>query len=166
MSAPFVGEIRLCGFNFAPQGWVFCRGQILPIAQNTALFSLLGTTYGGNGQTTFALPDLRGRSAMHFGQGPGLSQRALGEQGGAESVTLTANQIPAHSHAISASTGRQTSNRPTGGYQAAGNSYSITRNVTMAPTLAAAGSLPHENRSPYVGMNFIIALLGVYPPRG
>jgi microcystin-dependent protein len=161
---PFVGEIRPCGFNFAPKGWAFCHGQILSLAQNTALFSLLGTTYGGNGTTTFGLPDLRGRSAVGPGQGPGLSLYDLGEQGGAETVTLTAAEVPAHSHAISASTGTQTSSRPTGGYQAAGNSYSATHDVTMAPT-NVAGNVAHENRSPYLGTNYIIALQGIYPPR-
>jgi microcystin-dependent protein len=156
---PFVGEIRPCGFNFAPRGWAFCNGQILSLAQNTALFSLLGTTYGGNGTSTFALPDLRGRSVIGFEE-----STPQGTMGGAESVTLTANEVPAHSHAISASTGTQTSNRPTGGYQAAGNSYSLTHDVTMAST-EVAGSVAHENRSPYLGTNYIIALQGVYPPR-
>ncbi len=161
---PFVGEIRPCGFNFAPRGWAFCNGQLLSLAQNTALFSLLGTMYGGNGTTNFALPDLRGRSAIGPGQGPGLSLYDQGETGGTETVALTAAEVPAHSHAISASTGTQTSNRPTGGYQAAGNSYSLTHDVTMAST-ELAGSVAHENRSPYLGTNYIIALQGVYPPR-
>src|SRR3954465_13916452 len=122
MATPFIGQISLFGGNFAPRGWAFCKGQLLAISQNTALFSILGTTYGGNGQTTFALPDLRGRVPIHFGQGPGLSSYALGETGGAETTTLTVNELPAHTHAVSprASNNAQTTNRPGGTIPARG----------------------------------------------
>src|SRR3712207_3315813 len=112
MSEPFIGEIRMVGFNFAPRGWATCDGQLLSIAQNTALFSLLGTTYGGNGQTTFALPDLRGRAALHQGQGPGLTNRVIGEASGTETVTLTTNQMPSHSHGVNANSGEAGTKSP------------------------------------------------------
>jgi microcystin-dependent protein len=165
MSEPFIGEIRLVGFTFEPRGWAFCDGRLVSIAQNTALFSLLGTTYGGNGSTNFALPDLRGRVAVGFGQGPGQPNVIQGETGGQASVTLTASQIPAHSHALPASTGAQTTNRPTNAYPAAGNSYSSTQNAQLQPTGASGGNQPHENRPPFLGMNYIIALEGIFPSR-
>lgn len=165
MSQPFLGEIRLGGWNFAPRGWAFCSGQLLPISQNTALFSLLGTTYGGNGQTTFALPDLRGRVAVGQGSGSGLSAVDLGEVGGVEQVTLLQTQMPAHTHPVRAATGAQTTNRPTGAYVGAGNSYSVSADTTLAAPDTAGGSSPHENRQPYLGLNYVIALAGIFPSR-
>ena len=175
MSEPFVAEIRIFPFNFAPRGWAFCDGQILPLAQNTALFSLLGTTYGGNGQTNFALPNLRGRLAMAQGQGPGLSQRWLGESAGSETVTLLPQQMPAHSHALRA-TASTSSPSPAGTAMApavsAGNApvpvYKSGGNkVAMAPDAVgpAGGGQPHNNMPPYLTLNFCIALQGVFPPR-
>jgi microcystin-dependent protein len=175
MSEPFLGEIRMFGGNFAPRGWAFCNGQILAIAQNTALFSLLGTTYGGNGQTTFALPDLRGRVPMHWGQGPGLTPRSLGETGGSENVTLLSNQMPAHTHSLNANTNQGETFSPGGGVAAAAvdssqqplNIYSTTANTTMSPQAiaAAGGSQPHDNMQPFECVSFIIALEGIYPSR-
>ena len=175
MSSPFVAEIRIFGFNFAPTGWALCDGQLLPISQNTALFSLLGTTYGGDGKSTFALPDLQGSTAMHAGQGPGLSQRFLGEMGGEEFVTLLQSEIPAHSHSLNANAQPSSTGVPTSitcvsrGF--GGSPYKatpFTPNVNMAPqTLApAGGSLPHNNMMPYLTLNFCIAMQGVFPPRG
>lgn len=155
MSDPFVAEIRLFAGNFAPLGWAFCEGQLLPISQNTALFSLLGVTYGGNGQTTFGLPDLRDRVPIHQGQGPGLSARSLGEEGGASEVLLATNELPAHSHP--AASGPATTSRATGNIPAAGGRY--VNAVPSGPTSA------HNNRPPYLGLTYIIALQGIYPPR-
>jgi microcystin-dependent protein len=173
MSEPYLGEIRMGGFNFAPRGWAFCNGQILPIAQNTALFSLLGTTYGGDGQTTFALPDLRGRVPMHWGSGPGLTPRVIGEASGSETVTLITTQIPQHTHLMNttASVGGQLS--PNGnflGAQARGGSsvYSATADGTTLSASAigvAGGSQPHDNLQPYLAVTFIIALNGIFPSR-
>lgn len=167
MSDPLLGSIILFAGNFAPRGYALCQGQILPISQNTALFSILGTTYGGNGQTTFALPDLRGRAPVGPGQGPGLSDYQLGEQSGVESVTLTVNQLPGHNHPLRASSGEQTTDRPTsGGGLARGGAYissGDTSDVSIAPI--AGGSQPHENRSPYLAVNYIIALQGIFPSR-
>lgn len=167
MSEPFLGEIRMFGGNFAPRGWAFCDGQLLPIAQNTALFSLLGTTYGGDGQSTFGLPDLRGRFPMHEGQGPGLTPRSLGAVAGAEAVTLIASQMPAHNHTVGASTGEANDVIPTNGYLAAGNQYSASANTSLNPAAlgVAGGSQPHDNMPPYLVVNFIIALEGIYPSR-
>lgn len=168
MSEPFIAQITLFAGNFAPRGWALCNGQILPIAQNTALFSLLGTTYGGNGQTTFALPDLRGRVPVHPGQGPGLSPVGLGEVGGTETVTLTVNEMPLHNHGIAASNLAATASRPGGDVPAAGGSYAGSSDgTTMNPAmvLGAGGSQPHQNRQPYLGLNFIIALEGIFPSR-
>jgi microcystin-dependent protein len=152
--------------NFAPRGWAFCNGQLLPISQNTALFSILGTTYGGNGQTTFALPDLRGRAANHFGQGPGLSNTDLGQVGGVETVTLTAAQLAPHQHLLPASDAEQDTNRPGNAVPARGGVYAATSDGTaLDPTVAAGGGQPHENRSPFLGLNYVIALEGVYPSR-
>lgn len=166
---PFLGEIRIFGGNFAPHGWALCQGQVLPIAQNTALFSILGTTYGGNGTTTFALPDLRGRAAMGMGQGPGLSDRTLGETGGTESVTLINSQLPAHnhSHAVPATNEAATSSRPVGKVPAAGGAYADTSDGTMAAdtTGISGGNQPHNNMQPFITMNYIIALQGIYPSR-
>ncbi|MEK6262652.1 MAG: tail fiber protein [Planctomycetota bacterium] len=172
MADPFVAEIRMFGFNFAPRGWAFCNGQILPISQNTALFSLLGTTYGGNGQSTFALPDIQGNVVMHPGQGQGLSLHDLGETGGSEFVTLLVSEIPLHPHTLSANaldpadTNQVSPNASlalsTGGtlYQGASN---VQLNDQALPI--AGGSLPHNNMQPYVTLNFCIALQGVFPPR-
>jgi microcystin-dependent protein len=170
MTQPFLGEIRMFGGNFAPRGNAMCNGQLLAISQNTALFSLLGTFYGGDGKTTFALPDLRGRSPMHQGQGPGLSQRDIGEVAGEENVTLLSTEMPSHTHQVMAvgSAGNNTS--------PAGNSWasSTTRpysnqapNTTMAPQALsiAGGSQPHNNLQPFLVVTFIIALQGIFPAR-
>jgi microcystin-dependent protein len=174
MADPFVAEIRIFPFNFAPRGWAWCDGQILPLSQNTALFSLLGTTYGGDGKTTFALPNLEGRAAMHPGQGPGLSLRDLGEIGGEETVTLLTSELPAHSHSMGAQNvplgsvatpAGNTFTRP-----ASGNLYNIANPqvVSMSNQALAltGGSQPHNNMMPYLTVNFCIALQGVFPPRG
>jgi microcystin-dependent protein len=166
VAEPFLGSIILFGGNFAPRGWAMCNGQILPISQNTALFSLLGTTYGGNGQTTFALPDLRGRAPIGFNQGPGLSLYQLGETGGAESITLLASQMPAHQHLQPASNADQDTNRPNNAVPAKGGAYSGTSDGSnLDPTSPSGGNQPHENRSPYLAMNYIIALEGIFPSR-
>ena len=170
-SDPFVGQIEIVGFNFAPVGWAFCDGSLLPISQNTALFSLLGTFYGGDGIRTFALPDLRGRMAIGQGQGPGLSSMVIGEIGGEEQVTLTLNQIPTHNHVAMGASASADGLSPTSDvwgtttvylYSSTGSSL-----VGMNPGAigSVGGGLPHENRSPYLVMNFIIALEGVYPAR-
>jgi len=174
MADPFVAEIRIFPFNFAPRGWAFCNGQLMPISQNTALFSLLGTTYGGDGKSNFALPDLQGRAPMHPGQGPGLSLHDLGETGGSETVTLLESEIPAHTHAMMAST--QPGEDPTPGPAEAlarsvgASLYQTTTNafLPMSPNAIApvGGSLPHNNMMPYLTLNFCIALQGVFPPRG
>jgi microcystin-dependent protein len=176
MADPFVAEIRIFPFNFAPKGWAFCDGQLLPLSQNTALFSLLGTTYGGNGKSNFALPDLQGRAPMHPGQGPGLSLHDLGETGGSETVTLLESEIPAHSHTLrvsSTGTDEEGLKNPTNnitGKEANTLPIYITpqANVAMAPQALApaGGSLPHNNLMPYLTLNFCIALQGVFPPRG
>jgi microcystin-dependent protein len=169
MADPFVAEIRMVPFNFAPKGWAFCDGQLIPISQNTALFSLLGTTYGGDGKSTFALPDLQGRSPMHPGQGPGLSLHDLGEQGGAETVTLLESEIPAHSHTVSGQNEDVNSLSPVNAYPGAIESTPLYRpladgtGTTSLPP--AGGSQPHNNLQPYLTMYFIIALQGVFPPR-
>ncbi|MDQ3927758.1 MAG: tail fiber protein [Chloroflexota bacterium] len=166
-----MGEIALFPYNFAPLGWALCNGQLLSISTNTALFSLLGTTYGGNGQTTFALPDLRGRVPMSSGQGPGLSNYQLGQTGGSESVTLIQSQMPAHTHSVSAATGAGTSASPDGKVWAASsardNLYAVTPNTTMAAQAvgAAGGNQPHDNTQPYLTLNYCIALEGIYPSR-
>jgi microcystin-dependent protein len=171
MSQPFIGEIRIFGFNFAPRGWAFCNGQLLAIAQNTALFSLLGTTYGGNGQTTFALPNLQSRVPVHFGQGPGLSSYALGQEAGSESVTLIQNEIPAHVHTVSpsCSTDDPNAGSPKNNFPAAAGTpiYSNTSNAVMgvSNTSIVGGSQPHNNIQPYLALNFCIALQGIFPSR-
>ncbi|MFN2537169.1 MAG: phage tail protein [Mycobacteriales bacterium] len=167
MSEPFIGEIIMFGGNFAPRGWALCNGQLLPIAQNTALFSLLGTTYGGNGQTTFALPDLRGRVPLHPGQGPGLSSHSLGEAGGTETHTLSINELPVHDHGLPGFSGRQTTNVPTGAVPAHGGNYAAasSANVAMGRSAATGGAQPFSIVQPYLGVNFIIALEGIYPSR-
>ena len=168
MTDPFIGEIRLFPYNFAPRGWAFCNGQVLSIAQNTALFSLLGTTYGGNGQTTFALPDLRGRVPVSSGQGPGLSNYSLGQVGGTESVTLNTNQMPAHNHQVNVNAGGATTSRANGNFPSTGGSYnSATDGSTFNPNAVSntGGNQPHENVQPYLTLNFCIALEGIFPSR-
>ena len=174
MSDQFVSEIRIFGFNFAPAGWAFCNGQILPISQNTALFSLLGTTYGGNGQTTFALPNLQGNVGVDFGQGVGLTFRSLGEVGGVSSISLATSQMPAHSHSPACDTVGDNSNEsPIGNVWGADldggfKSYSsVAPSVNMAANLVgnAGGGQPHTNQMPTLALNFCIALQGVYPAR-
>jgi microcystin-dependent protein len=166
VSEPFLGSIILFAGNFAPRGWALCNGQILPISQNTALFSILGTTYGGDGRTTFALPDLRGRAAVHFGQGPGLENYSLGQSAGEESVVLNVNEIPAHQHAQPASNAEQDTNRPGNAVPAKGGVYAnASDGTTLDPTTIAGGSQPHDNRSPYLTLNYIIALEGIFPSR-
>lgn len=175
MADQFVSEIRMFAGNFAPTGWALCNGQILPISQNTALFSLLGTTYGGNGVSTFALPNLQGSAPLGAGQGPGLSQRILGETGGQQAVTLINSQMPAHSHTAMASTAGGVDS-PAGaawGESKLGktplNTYAASgaNNVPMSPQAlaGAGGSLPHNNLPPYQCLTFIIALQGIFPPR-
>lgn len=174
MADPFVAEIRIFPFNFAPKGWAFCDGQLLPLSQNTALFSLLGTTYGGDGKSTFALPDMQGNAPMHPGQGPGLSLHDLGELGGAETVTLLESEIPSHTHTVRASSDdgdlkvpapSRSLARSIGGFAyAPGNSAPVPMAATaLAP---AGGDQPHNNMMPYLTLNFNIALQGVFPPRG
>lgn len=166
----YLGEIRMFAGAFAPNGWLKCEGQTLPISQNPALFSLLGTTYGGNGITTFNLPDLRGRVPMHSGQGPGLSVRTLGQMGGSESVTLTVNNLPAHSHSLNANTAAGTTGVPTGALL--GNSGALDKEyVSGAPntqlstsSVGATGSnVPVSVMQPYTTVTFIIATQGIYP---
>jgi|SRR5215813_7747712 len=186
MADPFVAEIRIFPFNFAPTGWALCDGQLLPISQNTALFSLLGTTYGGNGQSTFALPDLQGRAAMHPGQGPGLSLRDLGEESGVETVTLLQSEMPAHSHNVGGSTSANgNSLTPVGsiwaqvvlGPRTSLFAYANSTSGKVNPNLqaitntqqpsfvTAGGGLPHNNLHPYLTLTFCIALQGVFPAR-
>ena len=171
MSEPFIAEIKIFAGNFAPRGWALCNGQLLPLAQNTALFSLVGTTYGGNGKTTFALPDLQGRAPMHPGQGPGLSERQLGETGGVETVTVTEAQIPSHAHRAQASHGDTFADSPSAltllGITRGHLTYASGSPVDMAAdTLAVTGgSQPHNNMQPYLTINFIIALTGIFPYR-
>jgi microcystin-dependent protein len=168
---PFVAEIRIFPFNFAPKGWAWCDGQLLPLSQNTALFSLLGTTYGGDGKSTFALPDLEGRAPMHPGQGPGLSLHDLGETGGSETVTLLESEIPAHSHGYRASGVPADSPSPDGALFATASSdnpYTTgAPNASLAPEALApaGGDAPHNNLQPYLTFYFCIALQGVFPPR-
>lgn len=172
MADQFVAEIRIVGFNFPPAGWAYCDGQLIAIRQNTAVFSLLGTTYGGDGKTTFALPDFQGRAPMHYGNnGQGLHD--LGESGGSESITLLTSEIPSHTHTPWCSSADPTTSQPGGAAWSKvdqGNppAYGpLTSPVYMAPTaLAASGqSLPHQNMQPYLTMNFIIAMQGIFPPR-
>lgn len=179
MTQPFIGEIQIFGFNFNPRGWAFCNGAALPIAQNTALFALLGTTYGGNGQTTFQLPNFAARAGCQQGQGPSLSPRALGETFGTSSVTLTASQTPLHNHGVNAysqtAAGSGSGSPVTNG----GLSFLATSttsktfiptpiNTQLAPNMiqpSTGGGLPHENQQPYLGVNFCIALQGIFPSR-
>lgn len=170
---PFVAEIRIFPFNFAPKGWAFCDGQIMPISQNTALFSLLGTTYGGDGKSTFALPNLQGSAPMHPGQGNGLSLRDLGETGGEEFVTLIDSEMPAHNHVLQGinllSTTATPNNTTALSKSLNGNAYADAAAgvVQMAPEALppAGGGQPHNNLMPYLTLSFCIALQGVFPPR-
>ena len=172
MAEPFLGQIQPYGFNFAPRGWAMCNGQILPIAQNTALFSLLGTTYGGNGQTTFALPNLQSRWPLHFGQGPGLSAYVIGEAGGSESVTITTNQMASHTHPeilmVSSSSKGLNATALNSSFGAASIYIASAPDTAMAPagnTGPAGGSQPTEILPPYLAINWCIALEGIYPSR-
>jgi microcystin-dependent protein len=166
---PYVGEISMFGGTFAPRGWAFCDGQLLAIAQNDALFSLLGTTYGGDGRTTFALPDLRGRAPVHAGNGPGLTPRVLGEKFGAETVTLTTDEIPVHHHECSVSDADGDSSRPSGRYLGRAQIYTSTSTtkVTLADDTVSTvgGGQSHANVQPSSCINYIIALVGIYPSR-
>lgn len=179
MSEPFTAEIRIFAGNFAPRGWASCDGQLLPISQNTALFSLIGTTYGGDGRTTTALPNLQGRAPMHPGRGPGLTSRRLGQRGGVETVTLTESQMPSHNHSVTADAnpggfggGGADSPDPVGRFlastSASGQFYADGNSnvVQMAATTNTGGSGSHVNMQPYLTMNYIIALAGLYPSRG
>lgn len=179
----YLANVTAFAGNFAPRGWLLCNGQLLSIAQNTALFALIGTIYGGNGQTTFALPDLRGRAALHPGTGPGLSFHDLGEQGGNETITITNNQLPAHTHAFTSATGGQaasavagTTDIPTNNYPApvngSGNAYSTSPSTAKlgastfsTNTAITGGSQPVTILSPYLALNFIIAVEGIFPSR-
>lgn len=182
MANYYMGEIRMFGCNFAPQGWAFCHGQLLSIAQNTALFSLLGTTFGGNGTTTFALPNLQGRLPMHFGNGPGLTPRALGEVGGLETTTLIGTNLPPHTHSISAtgsmacSSGAGNSDNPTGNiptgsstdenYTAPASATGTMAPLTVTGTSGSTGNgSAFSNMPPFLAVNFCIALQGIYPAR-
>ncbi|QND67824.1 phage tail protein [Mesorhizobium loti] len=170
MSSPYVGEIRMFGGNFAPAGWAFCDGSLLPISENETLFNLIGTTYGGDGQETFALPNLSGRIPIHAGQGPGMSQTyTIGEAAGVESVTLTTNQIAAHGHALMASSNTASDPNPAGNILATSPTISAYVIDVAGPALAgnslttAGGSTPHDNFMPYLCVNFIISLFGIFP---
>lgn len=175
MSEPFVGEIRMFAGNFAPRGWAFCDGQLLAVSQNDALFSLLGTIYGGDGRTTFGLPDLRGRIPIHAGSGPGLSPRRLGQKAGSEKVTLTINELPSHTHPLTATTGAAVGRDPVSAQNsnlspgvAGGDGYA--RRFQGVPLSSQAitmvgGSQSHANLQPFLCVNFIIALFGIYPSR-
>lgn len=165
MAQPYVGEIRMFAGNFAPAGWMFCEGQLLPISENETLFNLIGTTYGGDGQSTFALPDLRGRLPMHMGNG-----FILAETGGAEEITLTVNQIPAHSHPVLCSSGAGSAQDPNNAVpalstaQAYFNTFANPTNLSAQAVTPVGGSQPHTNFQPYLCVDFIISLFGLFPP--
>jgi microcystin-dependent protein len=176
MADPFVAEIRIFAFQFAPKGWAFCDGQLLPLSQNTALFSLLGTTYGGDGKSTFALPNMQGNAPMHPGQGPGLSLHDLGETGGSETVSLLESEIPSHSHSMNVGTQDPADVAVPSPTRILGKSAGAFAYVPGSPTPAltamndstiapAGGSLPHNNMQPFLTLNFCIAMQGVFPPR-
>jgi microcystin-dependent protein len=181
MTSPFVAEIRIFPYNFAPTGWAFCAGQLMPISQNTALFSLLGTTYGGDGKSTFGLPNLQGSAPMHPGQGPGLTERFLGETGGEQNLTLLISEIPSHTHTVNADTAFGTTADPTnalymrgnfddgnghtGGVQVYNNGAPNTQMNPIQALSIVGSSFPHQNMMPSLGVNFCIALQGVFPAR-
>lgn len=174
MSEPFVGEIRMFAGNFAPLGWAYCDGQLLAVSQNDALFSLFGTMYGGDGRSTFGLPDLRGRIPVHAGSGPGLSARQLGSKYGSEKVTLTKNQLPSHDHTpLKASLAQATSTDPTGRSTGQADKFTYRPTSNFPPNQAMSsestskigGSLSHTNLQPYLCIHFIVALYGIYPSR-
>src|SRR3982750_610496 len=173
MADPFVAEIRIFPFNFAPKGWAFCDGQLMPLSQNTALFSLLGTTYGGDGKSNFALPDMQGNAPMHPGQGPGLSLHDLGETGGSQTVSLLESEIPSHPHTLNCLVPIGNRTTPVGNTIArvtgatpylppAGAALAMMAPQALAP---AGGDQPHNNMQPFLTLNFCIALQGVFPPR-
>jgi microcystin-dependent protein len=168
MADPFVGEIRQFGFNFAPRGWAVCEGQVIAISQNTALFSLLGVQYGGNGQSTFALPDLRGRVPIGKGQGPGLREYVIGQSGGTETVQLVLGEIPSHSHSLQVSSGAATSTKANSSVPATAfrKVYGGGSSKLATSSLATSGQGgSHNNRDPYLGVMYCIALQGIFPPR-
>jgi microcystin-dependent protein len=168
MSEPFLAQILIVPYSFAPEDWAFCNGQLIPINQNLALYSLLLNTFGGNGQTTFALPDLRGRVPVHVGTGPGLASVTLGQKGGAENVTLSENNMPAHNHLASSTQAGATSSRPANQVPSAGGAYAAgSDGTTMNPAFIqdAGSGQPFGTRDPFLGINFIIALDGIYPPQ-
>jgi microcystin-dependent protein len=172
MSEPFVGQIQIFGFNFAPQGWALCAGQLLPINQNTALFSILGTTYGGDGRSTFALPNLQGRVPIQQGQGAGLTNRILGESSGQEFVTLLANQTPGHTHAANCNNNLGDNYDPAGHVWSTdgggNNEYgpgTVAGQMSANAILATGGGQPHNNMQPFLVLNYCIALQGIFPPR-
>jgi microcystin-dependent protein len=171
MSEPFIAEIRIFAGNFAPRGWAFCNGQLLPISQNTALFSLIGTTYGGDGRTTTAIPNLQGRAPMHPGTGPGLSPRRLGESGGTETITLNEAQMPNHQHSAGGSSGKNKEQQPgnhSWGITSNKDAYRETNdyvNLNNQVIQQTGGNSPHNNMPPFLVINYIIALVGLYPSR-
>lgn len=171
MSEPYVGEIRMFAGNFAPLGWAFCDGQLLAVSQNDALFSLFGTIYGGDGRTTFGLPDMRGRVPIHAGHGPGLTERRLGARGGAEAVTLTVNQLPSHTHAYNATTSAGLGNSPQNAFIGESPTVDVFAEATPSESLApqavsaVGGSRSHTNVMPFLCVHFIVALFGIYPSR-
>ena len=170
MGQPFIGEIRMVGFNFQPVGWAFCNGQLMSIAQNDALFALLGTTYGGDGVSTFALPDFRGRIPIHMGQGTGLSPYTIGQVAGVENVTLQPVQLPSHHHALQASQDAATTASPSGALPGVADVPTYFPGPATAAMLAqsigsSGGNIPHENMMPFLCINFIIALEGIFPSR-
>jgi microcystin-dependent protein len=172
MSEPFLAEVRMVGFDFAPRGWAFCDGQILPINQNQSLYSLLGTTYGGDGRTTFALPDLRGRTPIHVGRSDGGEQHPLGQKSGEETHTLSAAEMPQHRHTVSATRDNNTAANPTGHAYASARertyaAFQVAQATGLASTILAqvGGGQPHNNMQPYLAVNFCIALQGLFPSR-
>lgn len=171
MSDPYIGEIRMFGGNFAPSGWALCDGQLLPISENDALFTLIGTTYGGDGQETFALPNLQSRVPIHQGQGPGLTSRVMGEAVGVESVTLTTQQVPLHTHAVTANAGADNGNQNSPAGNLPAKSFNVVPYITDSPTgffnagalSPVGGGQPHDNMQPFLCINFIISLYGIFP---